>query len=89
LEYIIRNIYESQGRLDLKGRHQLLAQADNNLLGKNVHPVMKNIETSLHTSDEAGWISWKKLCAENVKRSSSPVWPGTGQRPSVLFGYSQ
>jgi hypothetical protein len=41
LEYTFIKVQESREELELNGKHQLLVCADDNLLGQNVHAIMK------------------------------------------------
>jgi hypothetical protein len=55
LEYVIRNVQETQVKLKLNGTHQLLAYADDvNLLGDNIDTIEKNIETLIEARLEVG-----------------------------------
>ena len=54
LEYAIRRVLVSQDGLKLNGTHQLLAYADVNMLGGNVHSIQKNAEALVIASKESG-----------------------------------
>ena len=45
LEYAIRRVHVNQDDLKLNGTNQLLAYADDNILGGSVHTVKKNAES--------------------------------------------
>jgi len=54
LEYAIRRVQVNQDGLKLNGTHQLLAYADNNILGGKVHTVKKNAEALVAATKEIG-----------------------------------
>jgi hypothetical protein len=54
LEYAIRRVQANQDGLKSNGTHQLLVNADVNILGGKVHTVSKNAETSAVASKETG-----------------------------------
>jgi hypothetical protein len=54
LEYAIRKVRENQVGLKLNGTHQLLAYAEENLLGDNIDTIRKNTETLIDASKEVG-----------------------------------
>ena len=54
LEYAIRRVQVIQDGLKLNGTHQLLAYADDNMLGGSVNTVKENAETLVVVSMETG-----------------------------------
>jgi hypothetical protein len=55
LEYVIREVQESQVGLKLNGTHQLKAYTDDvNLLGDNIDTIKKNTEILIDASKEVG-----------------------------------
>ena len=55
LECAIRRVQVHQDGLKLNGRHQLLVNADNdNLLGRSVHTIKKNLENFVVSNKEIG-----------------------------------
>jgi len=74
LEYAIRRILVSQDGLKLNGTHQLLAYADVNMLGGNVHSIQKNAEALVIASKETGLeVNAEKTKSrdQNARRSHS------------------
>ena len=54
LEYAIRRVQVNQDGLKLNGGHQLLVNADVNILGGSVHTIKKNAEALVVSSKEIG-----------------------------------
>ena len=54
LEYAIRRVQVNQDGLKLNGTHQLLAYADNNVLGGSAHTVKENAEALVVAIKEIG-----------------------------------
>ena len=54
LEYAIRKVQINQDDLKLNGTHQLLAYADDNILGGSVHTVKKNAEALVAATKKIG-----------------------------------
>jgi hypothetical protein len=52
--YAIRRAQENQEGLKLNGTHQLLAFADDSVVGENIDTIQKNTDAILDTSKEVG-----------------------------------
>jgi hypothetical protein len=54
LEYAITRVHKNQEGLILNGIHQLLAYADDNIVGENIDNIQKNTRALLDASKEVG-----------------------------------
>jgi hypothetical protein len=54
LGYAIKKVQVNQDGLKLNGTHQLLAYADDNILGGSVHTIKKNVEALVVATKEIG-----------------------------------
>ena len=54
LEYAIRRVQVNQDGLKFNGTHQLLVEADVNILGGSVHTIKKKAEVLVVASKETG-----------------------------------
>jgi len=52
VEYIIRRFHVNQDGLKLNGTHQLLAYADDNILGGSIHTIKENAGALVVASKE-------------------------------------
>jgi hypothetical protein len=76
---VAKYIYIYQAGLKLNGAHQLLVNADVNLLGDNIHIIQKNKEPLLEASKEVGL----EINAERTKRILLPRQQNAWQNHTV------
>jgi hypothetical protein len=81
LEYIIRRVQENQEGLILNGTHQLLAYADDNVVGENIDAIQKDTKSLLDASKEGLEVN-----PEKTKYMLVPRCQKAGQRQSIKIG---